>query len=188
MGDEVEIKEERMTLASLWTKAVVVERPFTSANPRLGRWIVRFRELWNGVATLWYVRPLLDQQNIFNQTLLHFLEQEFYAQQVQINALQGQMARFEQLLADLENQTWAQNKLIHEQQQVIEAQQQVIEAQQQVIGELQLQLKDQNMRLVMQDRAWVTAVHDGGELSTHLTQLDRRLQELEARFEARSQA
>jgi hypothetical protein len=48
-------------------KSQVVERPFTSNVPLAGPFIARFREAWNSVSTRWYVRPLLAQQNAYNQ-------------------------------------------------------------------------------------------------------------------------
>ncbi len=56
------------------------ELPFTSNTPIIGSLITRFREMWNSVATKWYVRPLLAQQNQINkQTInrLHHLESNF---------------------------------------------------------------------------------------------------------------
>lgn len=50
-------------------QGVVEERPFTSDTPLLAPLIVRVREAWNSVATKWYVRPLVAQQNQFNQLL-----------------------------------------------------------------------------------------------------------------------
>lgn len=50
-------------------QGVVEERPFTSQIPLIAPLIVRLREAWNSIATKWYVRPLLAQQNQFNQLL-----------------------------------------------------------------------------------------------------------------------
>jgi len=49
---------------------VVVERPFRSDKLLIGGIIVWFRQLWNSVATQWYVRPLLEQQNEINRQLI----------------------------------------------------------------------------------------------------------------------
>lgn len=53
----------------LIAKAHIEERPFRSDVPVIGSLIARFRETWNRVATKWYVRPLLAQQNEFNQLI-----------------------------------------------------------------------------------------------------------------------
>lgn len=47
-------------------KATIEERPFPTNTPLIGGLIARFRSAWNSVATKWYVRPLLQQQNRFN--------------------------------------------------------------------------------------------------------------------------
>lgn len=55
---------ERDSLPADWR---IQERPFASKVPIVGALIVRFRELWNSVATKWYVRPLIEQQNEINR-------------------------------------------------------------------------------------------------------------------------
>ena len=52
----------------------VTERPFTSSVPLLGRYIARFREIWNNVAARWYVRGLLVQQLEINRRLVLTME------------------------------------------------------------------------------------------------------------------
>ncbi len=52
----------------------VTERPFTSAKPLIGPLIARLRQMWNNVATTWYVRPLLQQQNDLNRLLVARLQ------------------------------------------------------------------------------------------------------------------
>ena len=59
-------------MEALWE---IHEHPFTSKVPILGRWIVAFRNLWNSVATKWYVRPLLSQQVQFNGAVVRALLQ-----------------------------------------------------------------------------------------------------------------
>jgi len=50
-------------MTALWE---VKEPAFTSQVPILGRLIVAFRNVWNSVATKWYVRPMVSQQVQFN--------------------------------------------------------------------------------------------------------------------------
>jgi hypothetical protein len=50
-----------------------MERPFTSTVPIIGPLIVRFRSFWNSMATKWYARPLIEQQNEFNALLVQRL-------------------------------------------------------------------------------------------------------------------
>jgi hypothetical protein len=41
----------------------------------LGPAIAWWRDTWNSVSTKWYVRPLLQQQNDFNQSLVRRLQE-----------------------------------------------------------------------------------------------------------------
>jgi ubiquinone biosynthesis protein UbiJ len=53
--------------AWLLAHAQVQEQPFRSSTPAIGPLLARLRAAWNSVATKWYVRPLLAQQNDFNR-------------------------------------------------------------------------------------------------------------------------
>lgn len=70
-----EKEAEREEAEWLLKKSQVRERPFTSNTPAIGPLLVRFRELWNSVAAKWYVRPLLQQQNSFNQLVVSQLNE-----------------------------------------------------------------------------------------------------------------
>ena len=50
------------------------EQPFSSRVPVLGTLIVAVRTLWSSVATKWFVRPLVHQQNVFNAEVVSYLE------------------------------------------------------------------------------------------------------------------
>ncbi len=67
-----------MTMDQNWLlkKAHVEERPFISETAVVGGLIVKFRELWNSVAAKWYIRPLLQQQNEFNQLLARSVHEQ----------------------------------------------------------------------------------------------------------------
>ena len=54
-------------------KADVEEREFESPTPYLGPLLVWFRTAWNNVATKWYVRPIVQQQNEFNRRVVECL-------------------------------------------------------------------------------------------------------------------
>ena len=60
---------------ALQQNAYIQEQPFTSATPLIGPLLVKLRTLWNNIATTWYVRPLLQQQNDFNARLFQRLEE-----------------------------------------------------------------------------------------------------------------
>jgi len=87
-GSEAVIDQHGLTnaltdeLEALWE---VREHPFSSPVPIIGPWIVAFRNLWNSVATRWYVRPLLSQQVQFNGALVRALT-KFDAQYQNLNA------------------------------------------------------------------------------------------------------
>ena len=57
-------------LDPLRAMTILQEYRFRSQVPLIGPLIARFRELWNGIATKWYVRPLIQQQNEINQQLV----------------------------------------------------------------------------------------------------------------------
>ena len=50
------------------------EYVFSSQVPLFGPLIVRFRDLWNSIATKWYVGPLIQQQSKFNRLAVDRLE------------------------------------------------------------------------------------------------------------------
>lgn len=54
---------------------VVQEPPSTSKVPIVGPLLAWLRSLWNRLATRWYVRPLLEQQNRFNQELVQAFDE-----------------------------------------------------------------------------------------------------------------
>ncbi len=94
------MERERAELEELREKGTVVERPFASSTPLIGSLIVWLRTAWNNVAARWYVRPLLKQQNVFNQ--LATTELEIHLQ------------RGSQQTQQLIEQDRAQMQLVHE--------------------------------------------------------------------------
>ena len=76
-------RERASLLDALRADQTIREVPFTSNVPLLGRLIVTFRTLWNSVATKWYVRPMAQQQSVFNAQVVSYL-------QAQEQLLQGQ--------------------------------------------------------------------------------------------------
>jgi hypothetical protein len=58
-------------LTKMWE---VQERPFTSTFPLIAPLLSRVREFWNSIATKWYVRQLLHQQNDFNAKVVQELQ------------------------------------------------------------------------------------------------------------------
>jgi hypothetical protein len=83
--------------------AEVKEEPFRSDVAVVGPLLARFRSLWNSVAAKWYVRPLLAQQNQFNQTLvqrLQAVEQRLIEQDWEQTALIHDLAEVSTQLAE----------------------------------------------------------------------------------------
>ena len=73
-GAPVERGEQLMRLLPvLADKASIREQPFVSDKPIYGRFIVFVREMWNSVAAKWYVRPMLRQQNLYNQAVAEMI-------------------------------------------------------------------------------------------------------------------
>jgi GT2 family glycosyltransferase len=57
-------------LKTMWK---IEERPFVSDKPIVGPLIARIRELWNSVAAKWFVRAQMQQQMMFNLTVVRTL-------------------------------------------------------------------------------------------------------------------
>jgi hypothetical protein len=57
-------------ISELRVQGHIQEHPFRSGTPVIGYLIVVVRRLWNSVAAKWYIRPMLHQQNVFNQALV----------------------------------------------------------------------------------------------------------------------
>jgi len=83
------------TISRLKLNQQITERPFRSDVPIVGGLIVRFRMLWNSISTLWYVRPLIQQQNEFNAALVQALEQH-------LSELDAHLLELDERLVDLD--------------------------------------------------------------------------------------
>lgn len=58
------------TLSRLRARRRVIEPQFTSAAPLVASALVRLRRGWNWMSTKWYVRPIVEQQNAFNESVV----------------------------------------------------------------------------------------------------------------------
>ncbi len=77
-------------------RATVTEQPFRSDKPILGGLIVWFRSFWINIAAKWFIRPIIQQQNEFNQELVRQLreaEAQLLAQDKTITELTRQIAQ-----------------------------------------------------------------------------------------------
>lgn len=91
----------------LQQKAWGREQPFRSAIPLFGPLIARLRDAWNSVATKWYVRPVVAQQNRFNALVLQYLsdyQERLLAQDSDHDALRYSVAELSHQLARLDKQ------------------------------------------------------------------------------------
>jgi hypothetical protein len=73
-AEQARLEPLEQRLSELRTRAHIRERPFSSQLPVVGRLVAFFRETWNNVAAKWYVRPMLHQQNIFNQMVVQIIQ------------------------------------------------------------------------------------------------------------------
>ena len=60
---------------TLRQRATLQEYEFSSQVPGVGGLIARLRRAWNGVATKWQARPVMEQQSAFNRALAERLAQ-----------------------------------------------------------------------------------------------------------------
>ncbi len=77
------------------------EPEFSSEAPIIGGWIVRFRQIWNWMATKWYVRPIIRQQSSVNgQIAVLLLEMEMWMDEKNrtIAELEEKVKRLESIL------------------------------------------------------------------------------------------
>lgn len=86
-----------MTTSRDWLeeKSQIKEQPFVSETPVIGPLLVRFREAWNNVASKWFVRAILQQQNEFNALLvsrLHDIDERLIAQDRDTTLLRHDLA------------------------------------------------------------------------------------------------
>jgi hypothetical protein len=98
--------ERDARLARLRKLARLEERPFSSRVPIFGPLIAAFRTVWNDVSTRWYVRPIADQQSMFNLAATEELESlyaatdELAALRAETEMLRLEVARMREWLID----------------------------------------------------------------------------------------
>lgn len=104
MTEDPSTRIERLyqQLSELHARASIQERPFTSDTPVVGRLLVRLRKAWNSVATKWYVRPMLHQQNLFNQAVIQAYQELLEAHVEHNRELQEKNRQLEALLEQVE--------------------------------------------------------------------------------------
>jgi len=93
----------------LLEKSQIKERPFVSETAVIGGLIAKFRELWNSVATKWYIRPLLQQQNEFNRLIARAV----YEQDERLIAQDRDRVDSNSNIAELTSQLIQTNRLLN---------------------------------------------------------------------------
>jgi hypothetical protein len=109
----------------LFEQGEIVEQPFSSGVPLFSPLIVWFRTMWNSVATKWYVRPMLDQQNDFNRQVVERIrDYEAYTynvsseQERDLGRLRHDMAALHLQLTQLNRRLAELNDLLEEEDAV----------------------------------------------------------------------
>jgi len=146
----------RSPLQLLQTRQQIQEQPFVSHVPLFGPLIARLRSAWNSVSTKWYVRPLLQQQNEFNELAAN----QLIDQDTRLQEQQVRLGDHERRLSDHEHRLGEQAAYS---------------------ANLEARVHDHDAWLVAQDREQSELVHDLAEVRVQLTQMNRLLHDLDQR-------
>lgn len=90
--------QSKHKLAELTAREYVQEPIAVSPRPVLGRWIVFARKVIFHVVLKWFTRPVMEQQNAYNQTasrLIQDLTQTQEALARQVRDLEARLAKLE---------------------------------------------------------------------------------------------
>ena len=175
-----EMNSESTDLASplnqLRIKQRIQEQPFVSHVPIFGPLIARLRAAWNSVSTKWYVRPLLQQQNEFNELAVNQLtvqDARLQHQEARLSEQEARLGDHEVRLGDHERRFEGQAVRLSD-----------LDAQLTDRVELhEIRVHDHDAWLVAQDREQSELVHDLAEIRLQLIQMNRLLQDLNQRVE-----
>ncbi len=85
--------EARFKLVELTSKEYIQEPVPLSPRPVLGKWIVFVRKAFFHVFMKWYMRPVLEQQNAFNQTAGRLIQDLLQGQEKLARQLRDMDAR-----------------------------------------------------------------------------------------------
>jgi hypothetical protein len=158
-------------LDQLQSAATLQEYRFRSQIPLVGPLIARFRELWNGVSTRWYVRPLIQQQSEFNKQIATLLATQAAA----LRAAASQRTQDEARLARHEEQ------LANTEARLAQCEERLIACEGH-LGRQETRLHDQDGALIDEDREQTVMTHNLAETAARLIQLERSLAELDRRL------
>jgi len=166
------------TLDPLRATTTLQEYRFRSQVPLIGPLIVRFRELWNGVATKWYVRPLIQQQNEINQQFVATLA----AQATGLRDVASRLVVNEERLANSEE------RLANSEERLANSEERLANSEERLANsEVHLHRQDNRQQdhdgwLIDLDHEQVTLIRSQAELTVRLIQVERLLMEIEQRL------
>ncbi|GIK73652.1 MAG: hypothetical protein BroJett021_26400 [Chloroflexota bacterium] len=156
--------QRERSIMELQQRACLTPRPLTSNTPVIGGFIAWFRNAWNSVSTQWYIAPLIQQQNEFNQGVVD-----------ELRALRDDM---QSLHAEL--------RIIASEQQELKQQTDKIADLVDVAGvgyiriqELKQLLDEISDRLIANDRDVAALTHDLGKVTYAVIRLDEDLKRLD---------
>ena len=138
-------------------RAILHEHRFSSSAPVIGPLIAWLRERWNSIATKWYVRPLIQQQNEFNLLVVERLAN------LEIR-LVGQAAHLDHLSQTAE---------------ALEARLIALELSR---NELLIRSDEHDAWLTGQDHDQASLIHSQAEISVRVVQIERLLADLDQRL------
>ena len=163
-------------LNQLRTKQQIREQPFVSRIPVFGPLVARLRAVWNSVSTKWYVRPLIQQQNEFNELVvaeIAALGAELRSQVARLADLDSRLGGEAARLADLEPRLGGEVARLAD-----------LEAKIARWSELQeVRVHDHDAWLIDQDREQSEFVRDLAEIRLLLVQVDRLLRDVSGRVQ-----
>ena len=139
------------------------EHRFRSSIPLIGPLIARLRAGWNSVSTKWYLRPVLQQQNEFNELVAAAIaahDADLHTQAAQLRVVEGRLAEDAIRLGEFEGRL-AEDAIR--------------------LGELQVRIRDHDAWLIAQDREHSELVRDLAEFRLLLVQMNRLLLDLNER-------
>lgn len=95
--------EARFKLVELTAKEYIQEPICVSPRPVMGRWIVFARKAFFHLLMKWYMRPVLEQQNAFNQTASRLVQDLVQSQEKlarQLRELEARLAAVEKRMRE----------------------------------------------------------------------------------------
>jgi signal transduction histidine kinase len=152
------------SVAELQQRACLTPRPLTSNTPVIGGFLAWFRNAWNSVSTRWYIAPLIQQQNEFNQGV--------------VDELRAIRSNLQSLHSELQTLAIAQHELRQRFNEIEDFTRFTLQGQDTKL-ELKQLLDEISDRLIATDRDVVALTHDLGKVTYAVIRLDEDLKRLD---------